>query len=162
MTDDEIDNLGEEPEEQEERLHPILSNEEFLAAQSAARKAIEKERKLLAREAVIEAETQRLRNEEGLTTGIEDEDRIVDVTIDLPPWAPNIAVNFGTQPYWPGRTYQVPLHVARSLQEQMFRAWRHEDQLDGKSLQQKLMRKRETVINARSGAIANAPRPFDA
>lgn len=150
------------PAEDEVRLHSILSNEDFRLAQAAARKSIDKERRLTAMNAVKEEELRRLRLEEGLTSGITEEDHIVDILIDLPEWAPNILNNYGLTPYWHGRSYPVPIHVARSLAEQMHRAWRHEDQLDGKSRVQMLHRKRETTINARSGSVVNAPARFDA
>lgn len=142
---------------EEERLHPILSNDDFRLAQGAARKSIDKERRLAAMQAVKTMELNRLRIEEGLTSGIAEDDALVDILIDLPEWAPNINNNFGQTAYWHGRSYTVSTAIARSLAEQMHRAWRHEDQLDGKSRAQMLHRKRETVINARSGAIANAP-----
>jgi hypothetical protein len=149
-------------EEDEPRLHPILSNADFRLAQEAARKSIDKERRLAAMQAVKTMELNRLRIEEGLTSGVAEDDALVDILIDLPEWAPNINNNFGQTAYWHGRSYTVSTAVARSLNEQMFRAWRHEDQLDGKSRSQMLHRKRETTISERTGVIRNAPARFDA
>lgn len=142
----------------EARLHPILSDEDFRAAQAKAKSAIEKERRTAAMASVVEQETQRLRVEEGLTTGIDEMDEIVNVTIDLPPYTDHLQINgvLGMS-YWHGKTYDVPRHVANSINEQMHRCWRHEDQTEGRDIRQQYGRKRETSINARSGAIHNAP-----
>lgn len=169
--------LGEDPPEKvaraprkvakaevvEERLHPILSNTEVRAAQAKARSKIDAERKAAAAADIEERETERLRLEEGLTTGISERDEIVNVTIDLPLYSDKILVN-GPRGvvYWHGHTYPVPRHVADSLNENMSRAWRHDDQTEGKSLTQSYQRKRNTAINARSGATTNAPARFDA
>ena len=150
--------------EEEVRLHPILSNEDVRAAQAKALKKVEDERRTAAMKAVEDLETERLRVEEGLTTGVREMDELVSVTIDLAPYAPSIVINNGTggNVYWQGRTYTVPRHVADSLAEMMSRSWKHEDQVDGKSIAQAYGRKRETVINARTGAVSNAPARFDA
>lgn len=147
----------------EVRLHPILSNDEFRAAQGKAKTRVEAERKLAAIAQVEEVETNRLRLEEGLTTGIELMDEIVDITIDLPPFTEKISVNglLGSH-YYHGKTYAVARHIANSLNEMMHRAWRHEDQTEGRDIRQQYGRKRDTSINARSGAIHNAPARFDA
>jgi hypothetical protein len=146
--------------EDEPRLHPLFTNEEFRDIQAQARASVEKERKAKAKKALLADETERLMREEGLTTGSAEKDEIVDVLIDLPQWSPAVTIN--RFPYWHGRTYQVARHVADTLAESMHRAWRHEDQLDGKSKLQTMMRKRETTINARTGVAANVPVRFDA
>lgn len=148
------------PAADEPRLHHLFTNEEFRDIQAQARASVEKERKTKAKKALLAEETERLMREEGLTTGSADKDEIVDVIIDLPMWSPAVTIN--RFPYWHGRTYQVARHVADTLAESMHRAWRHEDQLDGKSKMQTMMRKRETTINARTGVSANAPVRFDA
>lgn len=164
MANDDFDELAGGGEE--ERLHPILSNEEFLAAKEKARKRIEAERKTAAMKAVEAQEVERLKLEDGFTSGSSDLDEIVDVTIDVPPWcaisgaATGIVVN--RQPYHHGHTYAVPRHVAHSLRENMFNAWKVDAQVDGKGMIEQYARKRNTVINARSGAINNAPSRFDA
>lgn len=163
--DDDIDaneflGLSADAPTPEIKLHPILTNAEVLEAQAKARSKIDKERRVAAMREVEERETHRLKVEEGLTTGIGQEDERVKFTVDLPEWAPWIAVN--GEPYWHGYTYDVPRHVSRSLSEQSQRAWRADDQTEGKSIAQQLQNKRHSVINGRSGAIANAPVRFDA
>lgn len=142
--------------EPKQRLHPILSDKQVLEARAKAREVIEKERVAAAMKDVERQETDRLRREEGLTTGIGMMDEIVDVTIDLPRSALYIMVNGPRGSlYWHGHTYSVPRHVANSLSENMFRLWRAEDQADGKSIDQMLMRKQDSIINGRTGVISS-------
>lgn len=144
----------------EVRLHPILSNEQVAAAREKARQKIERERELAAIRQVEDEEVARLRREEGLVSGVTSEDELVWVTIDVPEWVPWIATN--GHPYWAGYPYQVPRHVARTLQEQMQNAWRTHDSADGKSLADMFKSRRATNINGATGAIHNAPARFDA
>lgn len=143
---------------EEVRLHTILSNDEVRAAQASARKKVEAERRLAAIAQLEAEETDRLRIEDGLTTGIDLMDEIVDITVTLAPYAEKISINgpLGKH-YWHGKTYAVPRHVANTLQEIMQRMNRHEDQTEGRSIEQMYARKRDTAINARSGAIQRAP-----
>lgn len=143
-----------------ERLHPILSNKEVLEARDRARKKLDKERREAAMRDVEERELHRLRIEEGITTGITGEDARVWVTIDLPEWAPWVAVN--GEPFWHGHTYPVSVSQKRSIDEQMQRSWQAHDQAEGRSKSEQLRRRRETVLNGQSGTAVNAPRPFDA
>lgn len=148
---------------EEVRLHPILSNDEYRQAQAKAKSKVEADRKKAAMAAVEAEETQRLRVEEGMTTGIGVCDEIVGVTIDLPPFGTRISIN-GTHGnhYWHGVTYDVPRHVADTLVEMMGRMRQHEDQVEGRSMIQHYSRKHDTAINARTGAVSSAPRRFDA
>lgn len=143
----------------EERLHPILSNEDVLKARAKARARIDEDRRAAAMADIEAREVSRLRREEGLTSGIGVMDEIVNVTIDLPPFADRISINgpLGYH-YWHGKSYDVPRHVANDLSWQMMTMRRHEDQTEGRSLVQTYQRKRDTSINARTGTVANAPR----
>lgn len=136
----------------EVRLHPILSNEEFEAAKLAARAALETERKKAARKAVLETETQRLREEEGMSAGgVKDEK--VRIMLDLAPHSPYILIN--SRPYYHGQTYTVPRHVAETLREVQQRGWRHQDEIDGKSLSEHYQRARQTELSPTF--VKNAP-----
>lgn len=147
----------------EPRLHPILSNAEVRAAQAKAKADVIAERKAAAMLDVEKREAERLRIEDGLTTGSEQKDEIVNFTVDLPQYGDKLLVNGPLgKAYWHGRTYAVPRHVADTLAEMQFRMWRHEDQTEGRSTAQMYQRKRDTAINARTGEVANAPRRFDA
>lgn len=162
MLDDDVSEIVERADEieaaGEERLHPILSNEDVLKARANALKHVQADRRRAAMEAVEKEETERLKMEDGLTTGTSYLDEIVDFTVDLPPFADKIMVNgpLGFQ-YAHGKTYPVPRHVANSLAETLDRARHHEDQTEGKSITQSYQRKRDTAINARTGAIERAP-----
>ena len=152
------------PKEDEVRLHPILSNEDVLAARAKAKKRVEDERRAAAMAELEKVEVERLRVEEGFTTGVREMDELVSVTIDLAPYTDKIVLNGGTggNLYHHGHTYQIPRHVADTLAEIMSRSWKHEDQVDGKSIAQSYGRKRETIIHARTGSVQNAPARFDA
>lgn len=156
MADQKDDDLGFDDDEPEERLHPILTNEEVLAARASARKKVEAERKKVASQAVENAETARLKVEEGLTTGHGPRDEMVSLVVDLPAFAPSMVVNM--VPYWHGHTYTVPRHVADSLREQMNRAWQHEDEVHGRSLSEHYGIARQTKLNRVTGAVSEAPK----
>ena len=62
--------------------------------------------------------------------------KMVKVKIDVPSWALidnhgtlGVTVN-GTQ-FQDGQEYEVPEHVARSIEDIMARAWEHDEQTDG-------------------------------
>lgn len=162
MLDDDVSEIADRADAVEaageERLHPILSNADVLAARAKALKNVTADRHKAAMEAVVAEETERLKREDGLTTGTSYLDEIVDFTVDLPPYADKIMVNgpLGFH-YAHGKTYPVPRHVANSLAETLDRARHHEDQTEGKSIVQSYQRKRDTAINARTGAVVNAP-----
>lgn len=156
--DDDLDAILARAEEtSEERLHPILTNEQVLEARAKARKAIEAQRVAAAMKAEEAKETDRLRNEEGFTSGVDYLDELVSITIDLPRSAPYIMVNGPRGSiYWHGVTYPaVPRHVANSLSETMFRLRRAEEQADGKTTDEMLYKPRNSVINGRTGVIVH-------
>lgn len=111
---------------------PILSAAEIAKIRAEAKEKILSERKSAAKADLMSREIQRLKNEEGLVTGNRYADEIVTITIDLPTFAPNIVVNM--RPYWHGHTYTVARHVAESLRAQMFTSWKHQNEIDGKSM----------------------------
>ncbi len=109
----------------------ILSPAEISKIKDEARASILKAKKEDARRKLLASETQRLRNEEGLTTGNGNLDEIVNITIDLPLFAPHVCIN--SHAYWHAQTYSVPRHVADTLRSQMFNSWKHQSEIDGKS-----------------------------
>lgn len=113
---------------------PLLTPAEIKTIKEKARANILKAKKKDAEEKLLAAEEQRLRNEEGLTTGSAHADEIVSVTIDLAQFSSSIVIN--QRPYWHGHTYSVPRHVAETLREQMYRTWGHQAEIDGKSRSQ--------------------------
>lgn len=111
---------------------PMFSEKELAEIKAQARKEILADKKSAAKKDMLAAEKVRLQREEGLTTGNSHADEIVNVTIDLAPYAASILVN--GLPYHHGRTYPVPRHVAMSLQETMFNTWKHQGTIKGESL----------------------------
>lgn len=140
--------------DEEERLHPILSNVEVLQARANAKSKIIKEQKAAAMKDVEARETRRLRMEEGLTIGVTTADEMVTITIDLPIFAPyiNLDMTNGMQ-YWHGQTYTVPRHKADTLRETMSRLWKLDDEVEGRSLSQHYGLKRNPSINAVTGEV---------
>lgn len=133
--------------------HAILSDAEVAAAKKEARDAIEKERKAVATKTLIADEKLRLQREEGLVSGDPIKDEMVNMTVDLPGFAGSVNVNM--EPFWHGHTYTVPRHVANSIKEQMQRAWNHQQEIDGKSLAQNLLQRRDTKLTP--VGVTNAP-----
>lgn len=109
---------------------PLLSEAEIAAIRAQARAEIMADKRGKLKQELLAAEKQRLKNEEGLTTGNSHMDEVVSISIDLAPYAPYININ--SQCYYHGRTYQVPRHVADTLRDQMFQTWKHQNQIDGK------------------------------
>lgn len=145
----------------EKRLHPLLSNDEVLAARDKARKKIEDEQKAFALAAIEKAELTRLREEEFVVVGgVEDE--LVHITIDLPEFGGALYTNM--KPYYHGHTYTVARHVARDLCWRMQSMWQHQLlQIDGKKLRDTYYRNaalglgmRDTKISG-TGGVTNAP-----
>lgn len=124
------DDIFEEPISEDELLTPA----EIAKIKLEAKQEILKAKRADLRKKLLADETQRLRTEEGLTTGNAHSDEIVNITIDLPLFTPNIIINM--KAYWHGSTYPVPRHVADTLRAQMFDSWKHQSQIDGKSAQQ--------------------------
>lgn len=154
-----------------EESHPVLSAEDVALAKQMARDKLNKERHASAMKAIQAAEEARLRREEGLVTGDGAKDEMVRITLDLASHSSNVTIN--GFPYWHGFTYTVPRHVADTLREVQSRGWKHQDEVDGKTIAQnlqanrranisKVIAPRDVVLNARTGGVANAPQPFDA
>ena len=135
---------SEKPEADEQRLHPILTNEEYRAAQAKARKKLEDDRKKAAMRAVEESETHRLRVEEGETGDDTPGGEIVNVTIDLAEHSANLLID--GKPYWHGHTYPVTRRQADSMREMMYRGWDHQREIDGKDLKSFYAAKRTAEI----------------
>ena len=111
---------------------PLFSAKELEAIKLQAKTEVLADKKAAAKKDMLAQEKIRLQREEGLTTGNSHMDEIVNVTIDLAPYADCIRVN-GT-PYWHGRSYPVARHIAVSLQETMFQTWKHQGTIKGESL----------------------------
>jgi hypothetical protein len=92
--------VAQEPEDFDEpapadpdRLHPLLTNEEVLAAREEARKQLLAEQIKAAKKKIIADEMQRLRTEGGMSTGDGVKDQMVRITLDLAPHSPFVVLN---------------------------------------------------------------------
>lgn len=133
---------------------PLLSKAEIEEIKKEARKELRAEQKKAAKDALKKKELSRLRMEEGLVIGgVEDE--IVSMAIDLAPYADGILIN--GQKYWHGTTFTGPRHIARTLSEMSQRTWKHQNEIDGKSLTNFYQMHRDTAVSAVKG-IKSPPR----
>jgi hypothetical protein len=109
-----------------------------------------------------------IRGKEGLRTGDPEEDRLVSITIDTGAGAVGRSHNghelngirINGREFTNGKTYEVPIHQARSLMEIMYRTALHEHSLTDKPLSEFYRKPRHTLIQGRRGAvhkIVNAP-----
>lgn len=135
----------------EERLHPILTNKEFREAQAKARKQLSAEERKKAFDEVVKAEIEKQRGPAGLLTGKPELDEMVDYTIDLPEFAASVVIN--GQAYWHGQTYKIPRHVANTLSEQVHRARNHQLEIDGKGLGERLKVEKKPIVSAKTLAV---------
>jgi hypothetical protein len=142
---------GEAVEVPEEDKHPILSPDQVRAARAEARQRVEAARVKSAQKALIDEETLRLEREEGFTTGAKQNDEMVRITLDLAPFQASstkqsgLTLNFKT--YFHNCTYTVPRHVANTLREMQAQGWRHQHEIEGKSLTEHYQRAEEPSIS---------------
>lgn len=160
--DEPVDLLGEGPDlasaledADEVRLHPILTNAEFRAAQKKAEDRIAKENRAAAMKAVEEATVEAIRGKAGLITGDLVRDELVDVYLDLYEGSDHIMLS-GTR-YDHGRLHTVPRHVADTLREIASRGHNHQNELDGKGIAARPARQVGTVISAKTLAVTQVP-----
>jgi len=141
--------------EPEERLHPILTNAEFRAAQEKARKRVEEDARKEALKHVEQATYDEMRGKSGIRTGDPAKDELVSILLDLPEFTDRIVINGFA--YLHANTYTIPRHVADSLREIQSRAWDHQYEIDGKSMRDRARAPRNTIFNARTGAVISGP-----
>jgi len=139
----------------------LLSEKDIATAKARARKKLDDQLRAAEMARIEEEETFRLLREEGKRTGIADKDEIVNITIDLPEFAPNLLINM--EPYWHGYTYSVPRHVADSLREMMQRLWGHQQEvIEGKSREQQLRSPHPVALSATTGQRVPVPQGLTA
>lgn len=137
---------------EEMRLHPILTNAEFKAAQAKAHKKIDAEKRAAAMKAVEEQTLEAVRGKAGLITGDAVKDELVDLYLDLYEGSDHVMLS-GVR-YDHGRVHTVPRHVADTLREIASRGHNHQTELDGKNIAARQGRQGNTTINARTGAVS--------
>jgi hypothetical protein len=135
----------ETPAPEEERLHPILTNEEVRKAKEKARAKIEAASRAAAMKAIEDQEVERLRVEEGMVTGAGVKDEIVNLLIELAPFADRII--FNQKVYLHARTYPVPRHVADSLREVCWRTKVHEHDTKDENLFTFYGKQKDTLLS---------------
>lgn len=136
-----------------EEEHPVLSAQEIAEIRAEARKKVEAERRSAARAEMLERELNAARREAGLTTGGPN-DEMVNITLDLAEHSEDIKINGCS--YRHGGTYRVQRHLAETLREIMYRGWKHQNEVDGKSLTQFYQKARPYTLNMATGAARRA------
>lgn len=71
----------------------------------------------------------------------------VEITIDLPEFAPSIRLN--SRDYFSNFSYTVPRHVYNSMIDIMARAWEHQSEIEGRP-RHYFQKKRNAVIGKRA------------
>lgn len=137
---------------EEVRLHPILTNAEFKAAQAKAHKKIDAEKRAAAMKAVEEQTLEAVRGKAGLITGDPGKDELIEIYLDLYEGSDHVMLS-GVR-YDHGRVHTVPRHVADTLREIASRGHNHQNELDGKGLSARPARQVGTILNARTGAVS--------
>lgn len=145
---------AEAAEKPAENAHPILSAEDVEAAKAKARQRVEAERRKTAMKAIEDEETQRLNVEEGLHTGDQVKDELVNLTLDLAEHSSRISLS--GRLYFHGQTYTVARHIADTLREIQARGWQHQQEIDGKPMYGAFRKPHETILSGARG-ITNAP-----
>ena len=143
----------EAAEDESVRLHPILSNKEYRAAEAKALARIEREDKATAAKMVEEALVEKVRGKKGLVTGNPILDEQVEIHLDLAEYTDRITIN-GVS-YMHNGTYTVPRHVANTLREMQSRTWIHQNELDGKGIADRYRLPYNTLIDKKG--VHNAP-----
>lgn len=137
----------------EVRLHPVLSNVEFRAAEAKALARIDKEDKAAAMKAVEEEMIEKIRGKKGMLTGNAIMDEMVEIHLDLAEFAADIRINGVIYPH--GGTFTVPRHVANTMREIQSRGHIHQNELDGKGIADRYRLPYNTLIDKRG--VHNAP-----
>lgn len=132
--------------------HAILTDAQIDDRRTAAEAKLFKEQQESALKAIETEHLQKLRMERGMVVGGRNDD-MVTITLDLAEHSACLMTN--GRPYWHGATYTVPRHVADDLRSRMFMGWRHQNDIDGKSLSQFYQRHRNTTVSPKG--VTGAP-----
>jgi len=159
------------PEKPAEIVDPdnvSLSAERLAAIKVEAAKIVAKERLAALEKMELNKALEEIRGKEGLRTGDPEEDRIVSITIDTGAGAVGRSHNgaelngirINGREFTNGKTYEVPVHQARTLMEIMYRTALHEHSITDKPMSEFYRKPRHTLIQGRRGAVVkvtNAP-----
>lgn len=133
---------------------PLLSAEDIERIRAKARAQVAAERKKQAEAQLLAEELEKIRGKQGQLTGDPRLDELVNVMIDCGENTDRIVIN--GRPFFHGRQYTVPRHVAESLREIMWRTQMHEHSITEKPLSAFYQRPHNTAISRKG--IENGPR----
>ena len=145
----------------EERLHPLLTNEQYRASQEKARKRVEDEA-IKAAQKDVEGKAY---DEARLAAGFVAEGPAADIVsfhVNLPDPDINSCLGpiNGSSVYWHGRTYQIPRHVANTLAEMQFRLWyTSAREIHGQKLREFYRKESPVTINGSTGEVVGGVMP---
>ena len=108
-----------------------LTPQEIEEAREAARARVMAKRKLQFKDQIAKEEELKLEAELGQIVLSGEKSDLVQITIDLPEFAPHVTLN--SRAFWHGQAYRVPRHVYDTLRDVCARAWDHQREIDGKS-----------------------------
>lgn len=119
-----------------------LSPEDLARIEAKAKAQVAAERKKALETKALTDAIERIRGKAGMLTGNPEEDRLVYLTIDCPN---SDAIKINGMGRFHGQTVKVPVHVARSIMEVMWRNQVHEHEITAKPRLQ--MKKRRIAVS---------------
>ena len=132
------DMFGEDPDAPS-TAYPELTNRELDEIRAKARKTVADDLKAEQKALALKQEIAQAKREAGMS-GFDLKTDMVNIHVDLPEYCANAkdvgAIRIDGRVYTHGFTYTVPRHQADSIRDQMYRAWLHQRDIDGKSLAQ--------------------------
>lgn len=129
-----------------------LSEADLKRIEAKAKAQVTAERKKALEARALTSALEKIRGKAGMVTGNPEEDRLVTMTIDVGASADSITINGHKR--FHGQTVEVPLHVARSLMEIMYRTQMHEEEIGGKV--RALFKPRRIALTRRNVAAVQA------
>ena len=135
----------------------LLTEAEHEAIKREARERVKAAMKEAEKARLLEEAMAGIRRLEGNRTGVEDQDELVSVIIDVASYAAisnsatGISLN-GVQ-YQHGRTYQVPRHVRTTLLDMMARTYEHQATIEGKARHEVFRQSNARALSAATGEI---------
>jgi len=128
------DAIGEE--------EPLVNHERELEIRAKAEAMVREERIREEEKRILNAEVARLRR---AADPVGHNDDVVNITLDLAPHQPDIRLDGVV--YYHGMTYKVKRRVADTMREIAARGWKHQDEIDGKSMAQHYQRPRNEMLS---------------
>lgn len=138
-----------------------LSAERLKEIRAKAAQMVAEERLKALEKMELDKALEDIRGKAAMITGDPTEDRIVSITIDTGAGAVGRSHNglelngirINGREFTNGKTYDVPVHQARTLMEIMWRTALHEHNLTDKPLSEFYRKPRRTLIQGRQGQV---------